>query len=181
MFQNAQLFILPPLEAIYKQLKSPTMKKFVFGALTTTVILIIFGFVYEKDAPIVVPDKQWVIAPRFLTLQEGVSKEETREWLQNEYLLLYRELPGFNAMVGEPFKSAGWGKTDSNSKEKDFVMIWSFDSKETYERYFPDGHSNDEIREVIEKHQSTYDKLFGKYFVWDQYQYEDYLMFASSN
>ena len=158
------------------------MKNFIFGALSITVILIIFGFGYVIKKPNDVPDKEWVIAPRFLTLQDGVSKAETREWLENEYLLLYRELPGFNAMVGEPFKTAGWGITGSNAKEKDFVMIWSFDSKETYERYFtPDGHMSDEVSEVIKKHQSTFDKLFGKYFVWDQYQFEDYLMFASSN
>ena len=157
------------------------MKNFLFGALSTTVILTIFGFVFMRDDPKVEPDKQWVIAPRFLTLQDGVSKEEAKEWLENEYLLMYRELPGYNAMVGEPFKSAGWGKTEGNTKEKDFVMIWFFDSKETYERYYPDGNRNDEIKEVIKKHQSTFDKLFGKYFVWEQYQFEDYLMFASSN
>jgi hypothetical protein len=156
------------------------MKNFIFGVITTILILIIFGFVYEINEPNDVPDKEWLIAPRFLTLQEGVSKEEAREWLVNEYLLVYREFPGFNAMVGEPVSSAGWGKTNDNDKEKDFVMIYFLDSKETANHYFPDGKNSDEINEGIKKHQSTFDKLFGKYFVLDKYQHEDYLMFASS-
>ena len=138
------------------------MKKYLLGVLTTIAIFAIFGFIIEaseKD----IPNKEWVIAPRFLTLQEGITKEEAREWLGNEYLLLYREFPGFNAMFGEPLKSAGWGTTNNSSKEKDFVMIYFFDSKETYDHYFPkDGGSSDEINEGIKKQQSTFYKLFGK-------------------
>jgi hypothetical protein len=39
-------------------------------------------------------------------------------FLVNEYLLMYREFPGFNAMVGEPSKSGGWGTENNNAKEK---------------------------------------------------------------
>ena len=158
------------------------MKKFKLGVLSTTVILIIFGFVYEINEPSDVPDKEWIIAPRFLTLQESVSKEEAREWLVNEYLLLYREFPGWNAMLGEPLRSGGWGTENNIAKEKgDFVLYYIFDTKRTKDFYFPeDGSWSEAVVNGIAKHQSTFDKLFGKYFIQDKYQNEEYLMFASS-
>lgn len=126
------------------------------------------------------PEKNWVVAPRFLFLKEGVSKAEARKWLEDEYLPLYRQFPGFNASLGEPVKSARWGSKDNSDKEKDFVIIYSFDSKETYDRYFPKDGFGPEIVEGMKKHQSTIDKFFGKYFVQERYQFEDYMMFASS-
>ena len=158
------------------------MKNFILGVLTTTMILIIFGFAYEINEPCDVPDKEWIIAPRFLTLQENVSKEEAREWLVNEYLLLYREFPGWNAMLGEPLRSGGWGTENNIAKEKgDFVLYYIFDTKKTKNFYFPeDGSWSEEVVNGIAKHQSTFDKLFGKYFIQDKYQSEEYLMFASS-
>lgn len=139
-----------------------------------------FGFSYQIKIPTHSFDKAWIIAPRFLFLKEGVSKDEARKWLENEYLPLFRQFPGFNAEIGEPIKSSGWGSKDADEKEKDFVMIYSFDSKETYDRYFPKDGSGPEIMEGIKKNQSTYDKLLGKYFIRERYQFEDYLMFASS-
>ena len=158
------------------------MKNFILGVLATTVILIIFGFAYEINEPSDVPDKEWIIAPRFLTLQESISKEEAQEWLVNEYLLLYREFPGWNAMLGEPLRSGGWGTENNIAKEKgDFVLYYIFDTKKTKNFYFPeDGSWSEAVVNGIAKHQSTFDKLFGKYFIQDKYQSEEYLMFASS-
>lgn len=67
--------------------------------------------------------------------------------MENEYLLLYREFPGFNAMLGEPLKSGRWGTTNNNAKEKgDFVVIYFFDTKKTKDHYFPeDGGWSDDI------------------------------------
>ena len=85
-------------------------------------------------------------------------------------------------MVGEPVKSGGWGTPDNKAKEKrDFVLIYFFDSKETTECYFPgDGSWTDAVKNGIAKHQSTFDKFFGKYFVQDKYYNEGYLMFLPS-
>jgi len=44
------------------------MKKFIFGALTVTIIAVMFGFDSEADETIDVPEKEWIISPRFLTL-----------------------------------------------------------------------------------------------------------------
>lgn len=177
----AALVIAETLEAI-KPIKSNIMKNYILGALTAIAILITSGFI--KDAnKLVTPDKEWTIAPRWFTLQEGITKDEAREWLENEYLLLYREFPGWNAMVGEPVKSSGWGNTtNNNAKEKgDFVLIYFFDSKETLNHYWPeDGSMSDDVVNGIARHQSTFDKLLGKYFVQDKYQMEEYSMFASS-
>ncbi|HMU44884.1 MAG TPA: hypothetical protein PKC72_00890 [Chitinophagaceae bacterium] len=156
------------------------MKSLLIAALITISVAIIFGFRHQTNGTDHLADKTWVIAPRFLFLKEGVSKDEARKWLENEYLPLYRQFPGFNAMIGDPVKSAKWGSKDSTDKEKDFVVIYFFDSKETYDRYFPKEGFGVEIVEGIKKHQSTIDKLFGKYFIQERYQFEDYLMFASS-
>ena len=156
------------------------MKNLLIAAVLTTSVAIMFGFRYQFKAPTHSSDKTWVIAPRFLFLKEGMSKDEARKWLEDEYLPLFRQFPGFNAEIGEPIKSSGWGSKDADDKEKDFVMIYSFDSKETYDRYFPKDGPGPEIIEGIKKNQSTYDKLLGKYFVKESYQFEDYLMFASS-
>ena len=156
------------------------MKKLLTLILITISVGIIFGFRYQINKENQSSDKKWVIAPRFLFLKEGVSKDEARKWMENEYLPIYREFPGFNAMLGEPVKSARWGSKDSADKEKDFVVIYFFDSKETYDRYFPKDGFGAEISDGIIKHQSTIDKLFGKYFDQERYQFEDYLMFASS-
>ena len=157
------------------------MKNYILGIFTTIVILLMFGFMNEKSE-LDAPEKQWVIAPRFYTLQDGVSKEEAREWLENEYFLLYKEFPSFNCHVGEPESSSSWTTKNNKAKEKgDFVMVYFFDSKETRDYYFPEeGGWSEAIVNGIAKHQSTFDKLFGKYFVKDKYQNEVYLMFARS-
>jgi hypothetical protein len=156
------------------------MKNYLLGLITSMAIFAFFGFDHRstlKDST----NKEWVVAPRFLTLQKGITKEEAKEWLENEYLLLYREFPGFNAMVGEPIKSGGWGTINNQAKEKgDFVLIYFFDSKQTKDHYFPESGWSDDIANGIKKHQATFDKLFGKYFIQDKYLMEEYLMFASS-
>lgn len=125
---------------------------------------------------------EWIVAPRFLTLKPGISKQEARDWLINEYLPLYRQYPGFNAMLGEPLQSGGWGTSDTSVKEKgDFVLVYVFDTRETKDRYFPPaGGWSEEIARVVAKHQSTVDQLFGKYFIRERYQMEEYLMFAAA-
>ncbi len=157
------------------------MKNYLLGIITTIVILGLLSFtsILDQSEP---PDKEWIIAPRFLTLQEGITKEEAREWMESEYLPLYRYYPGWNAMLGEPTSSGGWGTSNNNAKEKgDFVLIYFFDTKAAKEHYFPSGINwweQEDISHVLELHQATFDKLFGKYFIQDRYQNEEYLMFA---
>lgn len=157
------------------------MKNYLFGVITVLAVLSIFSFVSKQDKS-VPPEKNWIIAPRFLTLQEGISKEEAREWMENEYLPLYRYYPGWNVMLGEPLSSGTWTETNDNAREKgDFVMIYLFDTKAAKEHYFPPGKNwweGKEISEVLKNHNSTWEKFFGKYFVQDKYQNEEYLMFA---
>ena len=156
------------------------MKNYLLGIITAIIVLAIFAFINPPKEP-EHPKKEWVIAPRFLTLQKGVSKEEARKWMEEEWLPGYRNYPGFNAMLGEPISSGGWGKPNNIAKEKgDFVLVYFFDSKVAHERYFTPTGMNDEIKKVIKEHQSTWDALFGKYFVQDRYQMEEYLMFASA-
>ena len=157
------------------------MKNFLLGTLMTSVLFIAFGFVYVKNEPLDSKDDKWVIGPRFYTLQEGVTKEEAREWLENEYIQLYQEFPGFDCHVGELVSSSGWGALNENYKEKgDFVMVYFWDSKERHDHYFPKTGWSDDIKNGIAKHQSTFDQLFGKYFIQDKYQNERYEMFARS-
>jgi hypothetical protein len=135
-------------------------------------------FSFATDTPV----KEWVISVRFLTLQEGITKEQAKEWIEKEYLTLYRHWPGFNAMVGEPGISGKWGEPDGKVKQKcDFAIVYMFDSKKTLDRYFPpDLTWSDEIKKVLEEHKSIWDDYFGKYFVQDKYYMEQYLMFASA-
>lgn len=157
------------------------MKNYLFGIITVLVLLAIFSFtgILDQHEP---PEKDWIIAPRFLTLQEGVTKEEARKWMENEYLPLYRFYPGWNVMLGEPISSGGWGTSNNIAVEKgDFVMYYLFDTKATRDHYFPAGINwweQEDISNVLEHHQATFDKLFGKYFVQEKYQNEEYLMFA---
>jgi len=154
------------------------MKNFILGVLVTVAVMAAFGFINEKSESDV-PDKEWKISPRFLTLQDGVSKEEARVWLENEYLPLYRQFPGWNAMAGETGQSGGWGTSNNNLKEKaDFVLIYFFDSIEATELYFDEDGMTETLKNGIAKHQSTFDELFGKYFIQEKYQMEGYNMFA---
>ncbi len=60
-------------------------------------------------------------------------------------------------------------------------MIYLFDTKAAKDHYFPSGINwweQEDISRVLEDHQATFDLLFGKYFVQDKYQNEEYLMFA---
>jgi len=156
------------------------MKNYLLGIITAIAVFAVFGFDNQTNEP-EHPKKEWVIAPRFLTLQKGISKEEARKWMEEEWLPGYRNYPGFNAMLGEPINSGTWTTTNNNAKEKgDFVLIYFFDSKVAKERYFTPTGLSDEIMKVIKEHQSTWDALFGKYFVQDKYQMEEYLMFATA-
>lgn len=156
------------------------MKNILIGAVITILTVILLGFDYKKNEIVNLSDKAWIIAPRFLYLKDGVSKSEAQSWLEKEYLPLYRQFPGFNAMLGVPVKTARWGTKDSTDKEKDFVIIYFFDSKETYDRYFPREGFSEEIKEGIKRNQSTVDKFFEKYFIYEKYQFEDYMMYASA-
>jgi hypothetical protein len=159
------------------------MKNYLLGILTVIIMLGLFSFRQNLNKP-EPPDKEWIIAPRFLTLQEGITKEEAREWMEKEYLPLYRYQPGWNAMLGEPTSSGSWGTSNNNAKEKgDFVLIYFFDTKATKDHYFPpdiNWWEQENISQVLKYHQATFDKLFGKYFIQDKYQNEEYLMFASA-
>ena len=156
------------------------MKNILMGFIITVALVTTMGFYYKNKASETLPGKSWLIAPRFLYLKAGISKDEARNWLEKEYLPLYRQFPGFNAMLGEPVKTARWGSIDSTEKDKDFVIIYLFDSKETYDRYFPKEGQGEEIKEGTRRNQATIDKFFGKYFIYEKYQFEDYLMYASS-
>ena len=151
------------------------------GVVSTIAFVAIFGFVNSIDEK-VVPEKKWVIAPRFLTLQKGITKEEARKWMENEYLPLYRHYAGWNAMLGEPLRSSGWDAPNSEANEKgDFVLMFFFDTQETRDYYFPlDGswRDNKEISQVLKDHKSTWEQLFGKYFVQNKFKSEEYLMYA---
>lgn len=157
------------------------MKKFVFSLVAGFTVIAIFGF-HPNNKERDMPKKEWVISTRFVTLQKGITKEQAKEWVENEYLTLYTNWPGFNAMVGEPVKSGPWGESDGKVKQKgDFAIIYMFDSKKTLDRYFPpDGRWSDEIKKVLEEHKSIWNDYFGKYFVQDKYYMEEYLMFASA-
>ena len=89
-----------PSTAIIGNLYSINMRNFLLGILTTVAIVVILGFVPKKGS--IIPKKEWVVAPRFLTLQKGITKEQAREWMENEYLPLYRHYSGWNAELGEP-------------------------------------------------------------------------------
>jgi hypothetical protein len=159
------------------------MKNYLLGVITTMVIFALFAFIHQRQEPkqSKLIKKEWVIAPRFFTLKQGVSKEEARKFFEEEWLPLYRNYPGFNAMLGEPIRSGTWTNSDNKAKEKgDFVLVYFFDSKVAQERYFTPNGMSDEIKKVIKENQSTWDALFGKYFVQDKYQMEEYLMFATA-
>ena len=157
------------------------MKNFLLGIIATFTLAIILGF-FNNQKERDVPKKEWVISTRFLTLQKGITKEQAKEWMEKEYLPLYRHWPGFNAIVGEPAKSGKWGESDGKVKQKgDFAIVYMFDSKKTLDRYFPpDGTWSDEIKNVLAEHKSVWDDYFGKYFVQDKYYMEEYLMFGSA-
>jgi hypothetical protein len=157
------------------------MKFFLLGSSAIIIAMVTFGFVNKKTESDITK-KEWIISTRFLTLQKGITKEQAKEWMENEYLTLYTNWPGFNAMVGEPTKSGKWGESDDKVKQKgDFVIVYTFDSKKTLDRYFPpDGTWSDEIKKVLAEHKSIWDDYFGKYFVQDKYYMEQYLMFASA-
>ena len=59
------------------------MKNYLLGIITTVIILGILSF-SNRTNETTIPAKEWVIAPRFLTLQKGIKKEEAREWMEQE-------------------------------------------------------------------------------------------------
>ena len=87
----------------YEKLKATIMKNYILGVLTSLIVVIIVGFVGKEKSTI--PKKEWIVGPRFLTLQKGISKEQAREWMEKEYLPLYRYYSGWNAELGEPTSS----------------------------------------------------------------------------
>ncbi len=157
------------------------MKNFLLGIMAALIAIAILGFI-NNESKQEIPKKEWIIAPRFLTLQKGITKEQAREWMENEYLPLYRYYTGWNAQLGEPTGSGKWEIPDNTAKEKgDFVLIYFFDSTRTRDHYFPpNGPWSEEIQKVLAEHKSTWEDLFGKYFIQDKYQNEEYTMFASA-
>lgn len=162
-------------------IKKDIMKNYFYGVITIVGILLISSFT-KNEYQMSPPEKNWIIAPRFLTLQEGITKQEAREWMEKEYLPLYRYYPGWNVMLGEPVSSGSWTESNNKAVEKgDFVMIYMFDTKAAKEHYFPPGQNwweGKEISEVLKNHGDIWEKFFGKYFIQDKYQNEEYLMFA---
>ena len=61
------------------------------------------------------------------------------------------------------------------------MLIYFFDSPRTRDQYLPpDGRWSEEIQKVLAEHKSTWDDFFGKYFIQDKYQNEEFTMFASA-
>ncbi len=157
------------------------MKNFCAGFIVCLLLIIFMGFIRHdnsKDDP----KKEWIVAPRFLTLQKGITKQQAREWMEKTYLPLYRHYSGWNAQLGEPTASGKWGLGDNTAKEKgDFVLLYLFDSPRTRDHYFPpNGEWSDEIKKVLTDHPGIWDDFFGKYFIQDRYRNEEYTMFASA-
>lgn len=159
------------------------MKKFFSGIITAFAALLLFSLSDWQQA-VMPPDptnNNWVIAPRYLTLQEGVTKAEARAWMEQEYLPLYRDYRGWNVMLGEPTHSGNSTTVNDNAIEKgDFVMVYFFDTEATKDHYFPPNSNwweQEDIQDVLSHHQVTFDE-FGKYFIQDKYQNEEYRMFA---
>jgi len=103
--------------------------------------------------------------PRLSRLTAIIAQLQSKRMVTANYLPMYLEFPGWNAMVGELVKSRGWGTPDNKVKEKgDFVFIYVFVSIETKEHYFPgDGSWTDAVVSGIAKHQSAFDDFFDKY------------------
>jgi hypothetical protein len=157
------------------------MKNYLFGVFTSIIILSSYGYVSRTDSADV-PKKEWIVAPRFLTLQKGITKQQAREWMEKTYLPLYRHYSGWNAQLGEPTASGKWGVGDNTASEKgDFVLLYLFDSPRTRDHYFPpNGDWSEEIKKVLADHPGIWDDFFGKYFIQDKYRNEEYTMFASA-
>jgi hypothetical protein len=157
------------------------MKNFVSGVLATLIFLAILSFQGDKHENNY-PKKEWIIESKYLHLQKGVNKQEAREWLEKNYLPIYREYPGFNAILGEHTGGAIWGEQFSVDKSKgDFVIFYIFDTKQTKDFYFPkDGPWNELVQNAMKKYQPTVDDFFGKYIDKKKYYMNEYTIYASA-
>ena len=156
------------------------MKNFVLGAFTTLIFLTIFSFQNDRIED-EYPKKEWIIESKYLHLQNGINKEEAREWIEKNYLPMYREFPGFNAILGEHTGGALWGGEWSVDPSKgDLVIFYIFDSKRTKDFYFPkDGPWNELVQNAFKKHPIVND-FFGKYIDKQKYQMNVYTIFSSA-
>jgi len=135
------------------------------------VVSLIFAFT-NKGNTTEPSENQWIISIHYLTLQDGVDKQDARKYLETEWLKMFRETPGMNAMLGKP---------DRGGAKGDFVIVYTFDSKWTRDYYYPiEGQFGEPIKKVIEKYKIIYEKIFETYFVGEEYSYDDYLLFAES-
>lgn len=97
------------------------MRNFIFGIIATLIAVAIFGFINDKHKTDI-PKKDWIVAPRYLTLQKGITKEQAREWMETEYLPLYRYYSGSNVELGEPTGSGKWGNRITQLKKKAILL-----------------------------------------------------------
>ena len=154
------------------------MKNFVLGVLTTLTMVALLSFQNDEND---YPKKEWIIESKYLHLQDGISKEEAREWIEKNYLPLYREIPGLNVIFGEHTGSALWGGEWAIDPSKgDLVMFYIFDSKYTKDLYFPQGGPMHElVQNALKKHPVTKD-FWGKYVDQDKYLMTEYKIFTSA-
>ncbi len=115
------------------------------------------------------PEHEWIVSTRNLTVQDGINKQEARQFLETEYFPLFEQLPGMNAMLGIP---------DRGVKKGDFILIYTFDSKWTRDYHFPEsGEYSEEILRVING--PIFPQISQKYFTDHGYDnFQEYLMFA---
>jgi hypothetical protein len=156
------------------------MKNFGLGVLITLVFLTTFSF-QNHQIDNEYPKKEWIIESKYLHLQKGVSKEEAREWIEKNYLPMYRELPGFNAILGEHTGGGLMGgKWSVDTSKGDLVIFYIFDSKRTKDFYFPqNGPWNELILNAYKKHPIVND-FFGKYIDKGRYDMNEYTIYASA-
>ena len=156
------------------------MKEFAIGVLTGLLLITAFSFQFHPKE-YGYPDKEWIIESKYLHLQEGIDKEEARNWIEQYYLPVYREFPGFNALLGEHTGGGLWGANLTKDPSKgDLVIFYIFDSKKTKEFYFPeDGPWHELVLKAADKY-PIIEEFFEKYVDKDQYQMNEYTIFASA-
>ena len=156
------------------------MKNYLLGIVTVLALLAIFSFTGILDQH-ELPEKKWIIESKYLHLQDGIDKKEATEWIEKNYLPVYREFPGFNAILGEHTGGGLWGGEWTVDPVKgDLVIFYIFDSKRTKDFYFPkDGPWNDLIKNAMQKYPIV-DDFFRKYVDKEKYQMNEYTIFASA-
>ena len=158
--------------------KTTVMKNFILGITATLIFLTILSF--QNDRSDEYPKKEWIIESKYLHLQKGVNKEKAREWIEKNYLPMYREFPGFNALLGEHTGGGLWGgKLEIDTSKGDFVIFYIFDSKQTKDFYFPkNGPWNELVQNAIKRHPIVND-FFEKYIDKQRYEMNEYTIFAT--